>query len=72
KSGKRYEMGMEVTVRLEEVTPLEGGLLLEIVSDPKPRKPGEKLPTRMRGRKFERRPVRGKGKAGKRGKSRRK
>ncbi|MEM7492616.1 MAG: ribonuclease R [Pseudomonadota bacterium] len=71
KSGKRYEMGMDVTVRLEEVTPLEGGLLLEIISDPKPRKPGEKLPTRTRGHKFQRRQVRGKGKAGKGGKKRR-
>jgi ribonuclease R len=71
KSGKRYEMGMEVTVRLAEVAPLEGGLLLEVISDPKPRRPGEKLPTRTRGQRFERRPVRGKGKAGKRGKKKR-
>ena len=71
KSGKRYEMGMEVTIRLAEVAPLEGGLLLEVISDPKPRRPGEKLPTRTRGQRFERRPVRGKGKAGKRGKKKR-
>lgn len=46
KSGRRYEMGMEVTVRLVEVTPLQGGLLFELVSRPKPKRPGEKPPTR--------------------------
>ena len=68
KSGQRFEMGMEVTVTLVEVTPLEGGLLLDIISHPKPKRPGEKLPTRrstsQRGRSS--RPSRGKGKAGKR------
>ncbi len=51
KSGKRYEMGQIVRVRLAEVTPLEGGLLLELISPPKPRKPGEKTENnRDRGR----------------------
>ncbi|MEL6858421.1 MAG: ribonuclease R [Pseudomonadota bacterium] len=72
-SGKRYELGQTVTVRLEEVTPLEGGLLLELTSDPRPRKPGEKLQPRMRGKRFDRgkRPgggKRGKGKSGGKGK----
>lgn len=75
-SGKRYELGQPVTVRLQEVTPLEGGLLLEILSDPRPRKPGEKLQPRTRGKRFDRgkrsgNVKRGKGKAGGKGKRRR-
>jgi len=57
RSGKRYEMGQVVRVRLAEVTPMEGGLLLELISDPKPRKPGEKLPPprgRAKGKRFDR------------------
>lgn len=61
KSGKRYEMGMPVTVRLSEVSPMEGGLLLEIVSPPKPRRKGEDLPPLTRGKSFKRRPTRSKG-----------
>ena len=49
-SGKRYEMGQIVRVRLEEVTPLQGGLLLDILSPPKPRKAGEKPPPSRKGR----------------------
>ncbi|MEM6535554.1 MAG: ribonuclease R, partial [Pseudomonadota bacterium] len=60
KSGKRYEMGQVVTVRLAEVAPLEGGLLLDIVSDPKPAKPGQTLPLRQGRKPLDRRPVRGK------------
>ncbi len=59
RSGKRYEMGQVVRVRLAEVTPMEGGLLLELISDPKPRKPGEKLPPpreRAKGKRFDRKP----------------
>ncbi|MEL6323095.1 MAG: RNB domain-containing ribonuclease, partial [Pseudomonadota bacterium] len=37
-SGRRFEMGQDVTVRLEEATPLTGGLLLEMLSKPKPRR----------------------------------
>ena len=48
KSGKRFELGQEVTARLREVTPLEGGLLLEIVSNPRPAKPGQRLPVRRK------------------------
>ncbi|MEM8616679.1 MAG: RNB domain-containing ribonuclease, partial [Pseudomonadota bacterium] len=75
RSGKRYEMGQAVEVRLDEVTPLEGGLLLELISDPKPARAGHK-PMR-RGRpsghrsRFASAPNRGKGKTGKRGKKRR-
>lgn len=75
-SGKRYELGQPVRVRLNEVTPLEGGLLLEILSDPRPRRPGEKLQPRTRGNRFDRRGRsgkvhRGKGKAGGKGKRKR-
>lgn len=74
-TGKRYELGQSVTVRLDEVTPLEGGLLLEILSDPKPRKPGEKLQPRSRGKRFDKgkrsgNMKRGKGKSGGKGKRR--
>ncbi len=65
KSGKRFEMGQPVTVRLKEVTPLEGGLLLEVISTPKARKLGEKLPVRAADKRFDRRPVRRKGGGGK-------
>ncbi len=75
-SGKRYELGQTVEVRLSEVTPLEGGLLLEILSDPKPRRPGEKLQARTRGKRYDRRKgsgkvSRGKGKSGGKGKKKR-
>lgn len=75
-TGKRYELGQPVTVRLQEVTPLEGGLLLEVLSDPRPRKPGEKLQKRTRGHRYDRGSrsgtvKRGKGKAGGKGKRRR-
>lgn len=75
-SGKRYELGQSVEVRLSEVTPLDGGLLLEILSDPKPRRPGEKLQPRTRGKRYDRRKPsgkvgRGKGKPGGKGTKRR-
>ena len=75
-SGKRYELGQTVEVRLSEVTPLAGGLLLEILSDPKPRRPGEKLQPRTRGKRYDRRKgsgkvSRGKGKPGGKGKKKR-
>ena len=41
-SGRRYEMGQEVIVRLKEVTPIDGGILLELVSKPKPALAGHK------------------------------
>lgn len=49
-SGKRFEMGQVVTVELAEVTPLQGGLLLKVLSPPRPRKPGEKPPSSRGGR----------------------
>ncbi|MEL7453291.1 MAG: S1 RNA-binding domain-containing protein, partial [Pseudomonadota bacterium] len=43
-SGRRYAMGQEVSVRLQEATPLTGGLLLEMLSKPLPKAPGSKAP----------------------------
>lgn len=34
-SGNRFELGMEVSVRLAEATPLQGGLTLQMLSKPK-------------------------------------
>ncbi|MEO1101363.1 MAG: ribonuclease R [Pseudomonadota bacterium] len=39
-SGLRFELGQPVTVELKEVTPLQGGLLLEMLSKPRPKKKG--------------------------------
>lgn len=38
-SGDTYSLGQIVRVRLKEVTPIQGGLLLEMLSEPKPGKP---------------------------------
>ncbi len=35
-SGKTYALGQNVRVKLKEVTPLQGGLLLELLSEPMP------------------------------------
>lgn len=43
-SGRHYDLGQTVTVALREVTPLQGGLLLEMLSKPRARKKGEKAP----------------------------
>ena len=43
-AGRRYELGQPVTVRLAEVTPLTGGLRLEMLTEPRPRKKGAKPP----------------------------
>ncbi|MDJ0920700.1 MAG: ribonuclease R [Henriciella sp.] len=60
-SGKRYELGQSVTVRLAEVAPLEGGLLLEMRSRPKARRAGEDLPpARSKRMRRDTRPSRGK------------
>ena len=50
-SGRRYEMGQTVSVRLAEATPLTGGLLLEMLSKPLPKKAGSKAPTARSPRK---------------------
>ncbi|MEL6781684.1 MAG: RNB domain-containing ribonuclease, partial [Pseudomonadota bacterium] len=43
-SGQRFELGQTVTVRLEEVTPLDGGLRLTMLSKPRPKKKGANAP----------------------------
>ena len=35
-NGERFQLGQKVTVRLEEATPISGGLLFEMLSDPIP------------------------------------
>ena len=42
RSGKRFELGMLVRVELAEAMPLTGGILLTMLSAPKPRKEGHK------------------------------
>ena len=59
-SGKRFELGQSVKVKLQEVTPLQGGLLLEVLSPPKPKKPGENPPASRGGRSGSRGQSRGK------------
>jgi ribonuclease R len=39
-SGERYPLGMRVEVRLEEATPISGGLLFYVLTDPLPPAPG--------------------------------
>ncbi|MCR6643674.1 MAG: ribonuclease R [Terricaulis sp.] len=61
-SGQRFPLGMKVQVRLEEATPISGGLLFSVLSDPEPPAPGWKK-SRRSGQTREgrdRRPQRGK------------
>jgi ribonuclease R len=44
RSGKRYEMGMDVDVKLLEATPLTGGLLFGMISPPRERRKDLKAP----------------------------
>ncbi|MCA8884968.1 MAG: RNB domain-containing ribonuclease, partial [Hyphomonadaceae bacterium] len=39
-SGERYQLGMRVEVRLEEATPISGGLVFSLLTDPLPPAPG--------------------------------
>ena len=52
RSGKRYRLGAEVTVRLTEATPITGGLLFEMLSEAEaadPNAPRPRLGVRKRG-----------------------
>ncbi|MEL6569915.1 MAG: ribonuclease R, partial [Pseudomonadota bacterium] len=69
RSGKHFGLGQIVSVRLREVAPLQGGLLLEMLSPPKPRAKGEKLPEQQDRRRGGKR-VAPRGKPGMRGKKR--
>ncbi|MCI4645638.1 MAG: ribonuclease R [Hyphomonadaceae bacterium] len=53
-SGKHFDLGQTVSVRLKEVSPLQGGLLLEMLSPPRAgergARPGRSRPAQGRGR----------------------
>ncbi|MBX9616439.1 MAG: ribonuclease R [Caulobacteraceae bacterium] len=44
RSGQRYTLGRRVEVKLKEATPITGGLLFEMLSDPDPRDPNAPAP----------------------------
>jgi ribonuclease R len=44
RTGQRWRLGRMVTVRLQEATPITGGLLFEMLSDPEPRDPNAPAP----------------------------
>lgn len=58
-SGKHFDLGQTVSVRLKEVSPLQGGLLLEMLSQPRAGERGARA-----GRK---RPAQGQGRGGAKG-----
>ncbi len=49
-SGKRFDLGQAVRVKLMETAPLQGGLRLEVLSPPRPKRKGEPLPAARTGR----------------------
>jgi ribonuclease R len=44
RTGQRWRLGRMVSVRLQEATPITGGLLFEMLSDPEPRDPNAPAP----------------------------
>jgi len=65
RSGQRYTLGRMVEVKLTEATPITGGLLFEMLSDPEPHDPNAPAPRLgIRGRGGDDRPSRGKGRPG--------
>ncbi len=65
KTGVRWTLGRSVEVKLVEATPVTGGLLFEMLSDPDPRDPNAPAPRLgMRGRGGDGPPKRGKGRPG--------
>ncbi|MEG0820035.1 MAG: ribonuclease R, partial [Brevundimonas sp.] len=44
RTGKRFTLGRRVEVKLMEATPVTGGLVLEMVSEPDPRDPNAPAP----------------------------
>ncbi|MDR3514045.1 MAG: ribonuclease R [Caulobacteraceae bacterium] len=44
RTGRRWRLGAPVTVRLREATPITGGLLFEVLSEPEPPQPGAMRP----------------------------
>jgi ribonuclease R len=53
-SGYRYPLGMRVEVRLEEATPISGGLVFAVMTDPLPPAPGWKRSRQSNQRGFDR------------------
>ena len=47
-SGRRYDLGMTVRVKLKEADATSASLLLEMLTDPRPKRKGEKPPSRQR------------------------
>ena len=65
RSGKRWTLGRQVQVRLVEATPLTGGLLFEMLSEPDPAAPNAPAPRYgLRDRGGPRGAARGKGRPG--------
>ncbi|WP_298747142.1 ribonuclease R [uncultured Brevundimonas sp.] len=67
RSGRRWTLGRTVEVRLVEATPVTGGLVFEMLSDPAPRDPNAPAPrlgVRVRGRGGDGPPGRGAGRPG--------
>ncbi len=65
RSGKRFVLGRQVEVRLAEATPVTGGLVLEMLSEPEARDPNAPAPRYgMRGRGGDGPPSRGKNRPG--------
>ena len=65
RSGRRWPLGKTVEARLVEATPVTGGLVLEMLSEPDPRDPNAPAPRLgMRGRGGDGPPMRGKGRPG--------
>jgi ribonuclease R len=44
RTGARWPLGKLVQVRLQEATPITGGLIFQMLSEPEPGKPGQSLP----------------------------
>ncbi|MBX3478663.1 MAG: ribonuclease R [Brevundimonas sp.] len=65
RTGKRWPLGKTVEARLVEATPVTGGLVLEMLSQPEPRDPNAPAPRLgIRGRGGDGPPMRGKGRPG--------
>ncbi|MNQ73979.1 Ribonuclease R [compost metagenome] len=65
RTGKRFTLGRRVEVKLMEATPVTGGLVLEMISEPDPRDPNAPAPRYgIRGRGGDGPPKRGKGRPG--------
>ena len=65
RTGRRWPLGKTVETRLVEATPVTGGLVLEMLSEPDPRDPNAPAPRLgMRGRGGDGPPMRGKGRPG--------